>query len=47
MSLISPEMFLRSNIDNDALDTINATLLPNLLIHRAHMWIVYIDFYIQ
>jgi hypothetical protein len=47
MSLIFPEMFLRSNIDNDATDTINATVLSNFLIHRICMCIMYIDFYIQ
>jgi hypothetical protein len=47
MSLMFPEMFPRSNIDNDALDTTNANLLANLSMIRMRMLIMYIDLYIQ
>jgi hypothetical protein len=47
MSLMFPEMFLRSNMDNDALDTTNANLLTNLTMIRVPMCIMYINLYIQ
>jgi hypothetical protein len=43
MSLMFPEMFLRSNIDNDVLDTTNANLLTNLSMIRIFTCNMYIN----